>query len=110
MTRKITVGAAPMGPIARIETRDQVVDRLIALLDEGAQRGCDLIVFPELTLTTFFARWFLTDEMEIDEWFEAEMPGPETQRLFDRARELHDFGGERSGDDLGRRYSAYVQL
>ncbi len=67
MTRKITVGAAQMGPIARIETRDQVVDRLIVLLDEGAQRGCDLVVFPELTLTTFFPRWFLTDEAESSE-------------------------------------------
>ena len=77
-----------MGPIARTETRSEVVERLVALLDEGAIRGCDLIVFPELTLTTFFPRWFLDDEAAIDEWYESEMPGPETRLLFDRAREL----------------------
>ncbi|VAW00436.1 N-carbamoyl-D-amino acid hydrolase, putative [hydrothermal vent metagenome] len=88
LSRKITVGAAQMGPIARTETRSEVVVRLIALLDEGASRGCDLIVFPELTLTTFFPRWFLDDEAAIDRWYEAEMPGPETQALFDRAREV----------------------
>ncbi len=87
MARKITVGAAQMGPIARAESRSEVVERLIALLDEGADRGCDLIVFPELTLTTFFPRWFIEDEDEIDSWFETEMPGPETQPLFDRAVE-----------------------
>ncbi|MCL1598410.1 MAG: N-carbamoyl-D-amino-acid hydrolase, partial [Actinomycetia bacterium] len=88
MSRKITVGAAQMGPIARTETRSEVVERLIALLDEGASRGCDLIVFPELTLTTFFPRWFLDDEAAIDKWYESEMPGPETRLLFERAREL----------------------
>ncbi len=77
-----------MGPIARTESRTQVVDRLTALLDKGADRGCDLVVFPELTLTTFFPRWFIEDEAEIDAWFEAEMPGPETKPLFDRALEL----------------------
>jgi predicted amidohydrolase len=88
LAREITVGAAQMGPIARAESRTKVVERLLALLERGASRGCELVVFPELTLTTFFPRWFLTDETEIDEWFEAEMPGPETRRLFDRAAEL----------------------
>ncbi|MEE8458080.1 MAG: N-carbamoyl-D-amino-acid hydrolase [Acidimicrobiia bacterium] len=88
MARYITVGAAQMGPISRDESRTEVVDRLIALLEWGNHRGCELIVFPELTLTTFFPRWFLTDDAEIDRWFEAEMPGPETKRLFERAAEL----------------------
>ncbi len=88
MARKITVGAAQMGEIARTETRVEVVKRLITLLDEGAERGCDLVVFPELTLTTFFPRWFIEDKQEIEAWFEAEMPGPDTKPLFDRASEL----------------------
>ena len=88
MTRKITVGAAQMGPISKDEDRTQAVNRLLALLEDGASRGCDLIVFPELALTTFFPRWLIEDEAEIDSWFEAEMPGPETQPLFDRAAEL----------------------
>jgi len=88
VTRNITVAAAQMGPIARSESRDEVVVRLLALLEESASRGAELVVFPELALTTFFARWFIEDEDEIDSWFEDEMPGPETKRLFDRAVEL----------------------
>ncbi len=86
LARTITVGAAQMGPIARAESRREVVARLIALLDEGADRGCELVVFPELTLTTFFPRWFIEEEAEIDRWFETEMPGPETQLLFHHAK------------------------
>jgi len=77
-----------MGPIAQNETRPEVVARLITLLNEGADRNCDLVVFPELTLTTFFPRELITDEDKVDALFESEMPGPETQPLFDRAAEL----------------------
>jgi predicted amidohydrolase len=64
------------------------VERLIALLRQGAAAGCDLVVFPELTLTTFFPRWFVEDRAEFDHFFETEMPGPETQPLFDEAVRL----------------------
>jgi predicted amidohydrolase len=84
----ITVGAAQMGPIEREHTRTHAVDRLVALLEDGAARGCELVVFPELALTTFFPRWFTDDVAEIESWFETEMPGPETARLFERAVEL----------------------
>src|SRR5260370_228234 len=50
--------------------------------------GGDLIVYPELALTTFFPRWALTDRKEIDSFYEREMPGKETTPLFDEAREL----------------------
>lgn len=88
MARIVTVGAAQMGPIAKEETRNEVIDRLVAHLREGKRRGCDLVVFPELTLTTFFPRWFYEDQADIDRWFESEMPGPETKRLFDEAKAL----------------------
>jgi len=48
-----------------------------------------LVVFPELALTTFFPRWYMTDQSEIDQWFESEMPGPDTQLLFDMARQAN---------------------
>jgi predicted amidohydrolase len=88
MSRLITVGAAQLGPISRRETRGEVVKRLLALLAEAQGRGCDLVVFPELALTTFFPRWYLEDQTEIDAFFEREMPGPETRPLFDEARRL----------------------
>jgi len=88
MSRKITVGAAQLGPIARDESRPEVVARLIALMREAKTRGCDVVAFPELALTTFFPRWYFEDEAEVDAWFEREMPGPETQPLFDEAKRL----------------------
>ena len=84
----VTVGAAQLGPIQRADTRKDVVERLLALLAEGAERRCDLVVFPELALTTFFPRWFVDDITEFDHFYETAMPGPETQPLFDEARRL----------------------
>ena len=88
MSRSVTVGAAQSGPVARSESREQVVDRLLALLHEGRDRGCDLVVFTEVALTAFFPHWYMEDQEEIDAYFEREMPGPETQRLFDEAKRL----------------------
>ena len=88
MSRILTVGAAQMGPIQRAEPRSAVVERLLALMRRADDKGCDLIVFPELALTTFFPRWYSEDQAEVDAWFEAEMPGPETQPLFAAAIEM----------------------
>src|SRR5512134_3669682 len=88
MPRIITVGAAQLGPIARSESRTQVVDRMLVLMNEAKRHGCDLVVFPELALTTFFPRWYLPEQKDVDAFFEREMPGPVTQRLFDAARWL----------------------
>ena len=86
MARVLTVGAAQLGPIARRESRADVVKRLLALLAQAHARGCELVVFPELALTTFFPRWWMDDQAEIDAFFEREMPGAETRPLFDEAR------------------------
>jgi len=88
MTRTVTIGAAQVGPIQLADTRPMVVERLISLLRQGADAGCDLVVFPELALTTFFPRWWVEDLSEADRFYETEMPGPETQPLFDEARRL----------------------
>src|SRR5271170_6120955 len=85
MSRILTIGAAQMGPIARGDSRAAVVDRMVALLDRAAARGCNLVVFPELALTTFFPRWLIEDPAELDGFYEAEMPGPQTRRLFEAA-------------------------
>ena len=68
--RVINVAAAQMGPIQRAESRQAVIPRMIALLDEAKARGADLIVYPELALTTFFPRWYIEDQAEVDGWFD----------------------------------------
>ena len=88
MSRTVTVGAAQLGPIARNEPRRQVVARLIALMQQARSHGCDLVVYPELALTTFFPRWYFERQEQVDSWFERSMPGPETQPLFDAAKKL----------------------
>lgn len=84
--REIVIGGAQMGPIQRDEPRNAVVARMIALLKQAAYAGCDLVVFPELCLTTFFPRWYMEDQAEIDLWFEDSMPNLATQPLFEAAR------------------------
>ena len=110
MSRILTVGAAQLGPIARAETRAQVVDRMIALLDRAKARGCRLVVFPELALTTFFPRWFMPDQAEVDSFFEREMPSAETQPLFEAARR-HGIGFYLGYAELtpeGRRFNTSI--
>jgi predicted amidohydrolase len=86
--REIVIGGAQMGPIQRADTREGVVARMIALLDDANRAGCNLVIFPELCLTTFFPRWYIEDQAEVDSWFEREMPNGATAPLFARARDL----------------------
>ena len=83
--RTVRVAAAQMGPIQKADSRQAVVARMLALLDQAIDQGCDLIVYPELTLTTFFPRWYMTDQAEVDGWFERAMPNEATRPLFDKA-------------------------
>ena len=86
MSRIIRVAAAQMGPIQRTDDRPAVVERLMALLRQAHKQGAQLVVFPELALTTFFPRWFVEDITEADHWYEREMPSPIVAPLFDAAR------------------------
>jgi hypothetical protein len=85
MARVVTVGAAQMGPVQKAEGRVEVVARMVALMDQAHDKGVDLIVFTELALTTFFPRFYMEDQAEVDTWFEHSLPSPDTQPLFDRA-------------------------
>src|SRR5436309_1196652 len=83
--RVINVAAAQLGPIQKADSREAVVKRMIALMDEAKAKGADLIVYPELALTTFFPRWYMEDQAEVDTWFEREIPNAATRPLFERA-------------------------
>ena len=86
--RTITAAAAQLGPIQRAEGREVAVARMVRLMERAHARGVQLVVFPELALTTFFPRHYLEDRAEADQWFEAAMPGNATAPLFDAARRL----------------------
>lgn len=87
MTRRIRIGGAQLGAISRSDSKKDIVDRLIALICRAGEEGCELVVFPELALSTFFPRWY-ADRDGMDGYFEAEMPNEATQPLFDEARRL----------------------
>lgn len=88
MARTLTLAAAQLGPIALDEPRSSAVARLCALMRQAKDGGANLVVFPELALTTFFPRWYFENQAEIDVFFEREMPNPAVQPLFDLAQEL----------------------
>jgi predicted amidohydrolase len=89
MARIVTVAAAQLGPIQREDSRASCVERMIVLLQQSSRAGCDLVVFPELALTTFFPRWFVDDIREANHWYETSMPNSDTQPLFDEAKRLN---------------------
>ena len=88
MTRILNLGVAQLGPIARDESRSSAVRRMIELMEQAHQQKVELIVFPELALTTFFPRWYLEDPDELEAFFETEMPNQATQPLFDAAAQM----------------------
>ena len=87
MSRILRAAAAQMGPIHRADRPPPPwCERLIALLRQaGRGRLPSWWSFPELTLTTFFPRWWMTDQAEIDAFFEtraarARRPGRSSRR------------------------------
>ncbi|MEC8392179.1 MAG: nitrilase-related carbon-nitrogen hydrolase, partial [Actinomycetota bacterium] len=60
--RKIKIGAAQLGPIDLHHSRQEIIQRLINLMMQASDSGADLIVYPELALTTFFPRWFIEEK------------------------------------------------
>ncbi len=86
--RKLGLAVAQMGPVHLADTREAVVKRLVEMLREAHSRGAELVVFPELALTTFFPRYWMSEEEAIERFFEASMPNPRVQPLFDEAKKL----------------------
>jgi len=86
MARILTVAAAQLGPIQKAEPRSVAVDRMVRLMERAHARGVQVVVFPELALTTFFPRHYHENRAEADPWFETAMPSNETAPLFEAAR------------------------
>jgi len=112
LSRVLRVAAAQSGPIQQADSRQAVVKRMIDLLDQAKAQTCDLVVYTELALTTFFPRWYMTDQAEIDAWFEREMPNPAVRPLFEKAAEYKiamSFGYAELTPG-GRRYNTSIMI
>jgi len=82
------LAVAQMGPVHLADSRAAVVKRLVAMLREAAGRGAQFVVFPELALTTFFPRYWMSEQEAVERFFEKSMPNADVQPLFDAARRL----------------------
>lgn len=113
--RLLTVAAAQLGPIQSLTTpRSEVLGRMITLLEEAASKSVKLLVFPELTFTTFFPSYIIENPEDIALYFESASPSdpyavtksPNAKPLIDKATELGidiSFGyGERWTENSGK--------
>ena len=110
MPRTLTLAAAQLGPIQRAEGREVAIGRMVRLMELAHRRGAEVVVFPELALTTFFPRWYEADLAAADGWFETAMPSDATAPLFAAARRygigFHLGYAERRAD--GRRFNTAI--
>jgi predicted amidohydrolase len=84
MARWVKVAAAQMGPINEGTSRDEVVDRMLGLLEQAIAEQVELIAYPEMALTTYFPKKIRDD---YDQFFESEVPPKALDPLLRRARE-----------------------
>ncbi len=82
MPRTIKLAAAQMGPNNEGSPREAIVERMIALLDRAISDGVELIVYPEMALTTYFPKKVRPD---FDQFFETEVPPKALEPLLRRA-------------------------
>jgi N-carbamoyl-D-amino-acid hydrolase len=84
MPRYIKVAAAQMGPNNEGTSREEIVERMLALLDQGIREQVELIAYPEMALTTYFPKRIRKD---FDQFFETEVPPKALEPLLRRAAE-----------------------
>lgn len=88
LKRPFGLAVCQMGPVSLHDERPAVVRRMCDLLKEAAGHGARFAVFPELAFTTFFPRYWMDEKEAEERFFEKTLPSPQTQPLFDLAREL----------------------
>ena len=84
MPRYLKVAAAQMGPNQEGTPREAIVERMQAMLEAAARDGVELIVYPEMALTTYFPKRIRKD---FDQFFESEVPPKALEPLLRRAAE-----------------------
>ncbi|KAI9923442.1 hypothetical protein MW887_009323 [Aspergillus wentii] len=90
MSRTIRIAAAQMGTTNKWDSREATITRMLHLLQEACNQGAQLVLFPEIAFTTFFPRYLIFDNDELESWFEHGdiRTADNTRALFDAAREL----------------------
>src|SRR2546422_3380117 len=84
MPRYIKLAAAQLGPNNEGTPREEIVERMLGLLEQAVQEGVELIAYPEMALTTYFPKKIRPD---FDQFFETEVPPKALEPLLRRAAE-----------------------
>src|SRR5437867_366098 len=84
MPRHMKVAAAQMGPNNEGTSREEIVERMLGLLEQAAREQVELIAYPEMALTTYFPKRIRPD---FDQFFEIEVPPKALEPLLRRAAE-----------------------
>ena len=82
MARVVKVAAAQMGPNDEGMSRDEIVERMMGLLELAIADGVDLIAYPEMALTTYFPKKIRPD---FEQFFEHEVPPKALEPLLRHA-------------------------
>ncbi|CAG8953846.1 hypothetical protein HYFRA_00006739 [Hymenoscyphus fraxineus] len=92
MPRPLKLAAAQMGPIHQTSSRSSTIQRMLTLLQRASSLGAQVVLFPEMALTTFFPRHLITDPTLLSSYYEhaSDLPNaPNTKLLFDEAKKLN---------------------
>src|SRR2546423_1330545 len=84
MARYVKVAAAQLGAIPEGTTREEMVERMLVLMEQAVADGVEIIAYPELALTPYFPKRIRSDA---DQFFEDEMPSKATKPLFEKAHQ-----------------------
>lgn len=82
MAQTLTVAAAQLGPSS--PSKAQTVERMVTLMKAAGQQQVELLTFPELSLTPYFATRV---RESCDEFLEDSFPPSGTEPLFEAARQ-----------------------
>jgi len=82
MARYVKVAAAQLGAINEGTSREEMVDRMLALMEQAIREQVQILAYPELALTPYFPKRIRDD---YDQFFETEVPPKCLEPLLRRA-------------------------
>jgi N-carbamoyl-D-amino-acid hydrolase len=83
VSRYVRVAAAQMGPNSEGMPEHQIIERMLALMDQAIAERVEIIAYPEMALSTYFPKRIRDD---YDQFFVKEIPPKALSELLARAR------------------------
>jgi len=84
MARYVKVAAAQLGPNDEGMRGDQIIERMLGLMDQARAEHVEILAYPEMALTTYFPKRIRDDA---DRFFVTEIPPQALAELLAKARD-----------------------